>query len=167
MLEGQRGRALGRGLPIREYASAGGVVVTHSGEQVLVLLRRNRPGPDGHPEIRLPKGHIEPDEKPKQAALREVCEEAGLSQVGILASLGHQLVEFDWKGYHYARDETYFLMIVLPSTQFRKPEAQFDRLWLPWDAALEQLTFEAEREWVQRAYDVCRQQLQNVPNQDA
>ena len=165
MPEGQRRKVFGSGPPIREYASAGGVVVAQSGELVLVLLRRNRPGPDGHPEIRLPKGHIEPDETPEQAARREVREEAGLSQVRILASLGHQLVEFDWKGYHYARDETYFLMAVLSSTQFRKPEAQFDRLWLPWDAALEQLTFKAEQEWVQRAYVVYKQQLQDVPNQ--
>jgi 8-oxo-dGTP pyrophosphatase MutT (NUDIX family) len=138
-------------------------VVAESGEQVLVLLRRNRTGPDGYPEIRLPKGHIEPDEKPAQAALREVGEEAGLSPVGILASLGHQLVEFDWRGYHYARDEFYFLMVILSSTQFRKPEAQFERLWLPWDAALKQLTFEAEREWVERARATYRQNLQNIP----
>jgi 8-oxo-dGTP pyrophosphatase MutT (NUDIX family) len=137
--------------PIRQYASAGGVVVDASGEKVLVLLRPKRLGPEGRPEIRLPKGHIESGESRHEAALREVCEEAGLLDLAILADLGHRTVEFDWQGQHTVRDESYFLMACPSHTQAVAGEQQFERVWLTWDEALSRLTFEAEREWVRRA----------------
>jgi 8-oxo-dGTP pyrophosphatase MutT (NUDIX family) len=138
-------------LPIRAYASAGGVVVDASGQQVLVLWRPRRLGPDGQPEIRLPKGHIEQGESRSLAAVREVKEEAGLTGLKIVADLGHQTVEFDYKDHHYVRDESYFLMVQIEDAAPGPPEKQFERLWLPWEEALVQMTFEAEREWLRRA----------------
>jgi 8-oxo-dGTP pyrophosphatase MutT (NUDIX family) len=138
-------------LPVKRYKSAGGVVRSADGEQVLVLLRGERLGPNGRPEVRLPKGHIEPGETPRQAAVREVCEEAGLLNLEILRDLGQQRVEFDWQGNHYVRAERYYLMATTSVTAARPPEAQFERQWLPWTQALARLTFEAEREWVRRA----------------
>ena len=142
-------------LPVREYPSAGGVVVKDGGRCVLVLLRPEQLGPDGRPEVRLPKGHIEQGESQQQAALREVGEEAGLRDLEIVADLGHQTVEFDWQGYHYIRDESYFLMATGTNAQYDRPEKQFQRQWLTWEEALTQLTFEAEREWVRRAWEVA------------
>jgi 8-oxo-dGTP pyrophosphatase MutT (NUDIX family) len=101
--------------------------------------------------VRLPKGHIEPGESRRQAALREVREEAGLTDLEILADLGHQTVEFDWRGHRYIRDESYFLMALPAGTSPGRPEKQFRALWLSWEEALARMTFEAEREWVRRA----------------
>ena len=151
--------------PIRQYSSAGGVVVADTGQHVLVLRRRRRLGPQGRAEVRLPKGHIEPGEDPRQTALREVREEAGLSPLDTVADLGHQVVEFDWRGYHYIRRESYFLLATLPSTEFFEPEEQFERLWLPWDDALAQLTYDAEREWVRRAQNAWATRSKNIPEQ--
>jgi 8-oxo-dGTP pyrophosphatase MutT (NUDIX family) len=140
-----------RTLPLCRYAAAGGVVVDLAGERVLVLFRARRLGPDERPEVRLPKGHIEPGESRQQAALRETGEEAGLPALEILADLGQQVVEFDWEGHHYVRDEAYFLMTIPPGNKPDHPEKQFQPRWLAWEDALERLTFEAEREWVRRA----------------
>jgi 8-oxo-dGTP pyrophosphatase MutT (NUDIX family) len=114
-------------------------------------MRPSRLGPDKRPEIRLPKGHVEPGESPYQAAIREVCEEAGLLPTRVLADLGHQVVEFDWQGAHYVRSERYYLMLISRDDEVSFPEKQFKPLWLSWEKALGQLTFEAEREWVRRA----------------
>jgi len=138
-------------LPTREYASAGGVVVDLAGDHVLTLLRPKRLGPDGQAEVRLPKGHIESGESREQAALREVREEAGVQDLEILADLGHQVVEFDWQGHHYVRDESYFLMVLRSEASAGRPEGQFEARWLGWDEALARLSFEAERNWVWRA----------------
>ncbi len=138
-------------LPTRRYAAAGGVVVDAAGERILVLLRPDRLGPDGQPEVRLPKGRIETGESQRETALREVHEEAGLLDLEIVADLGHQIVEFDWAGRHNIRDESYFLMASSPTAHFGRPERQFERRWLTWEEALTQLTFAAEREWVRRA----------------
>ena len=138
-------------LPTREYTSAGGVVADEATSRVLVLLRPGREGPDGRPEVRLPKGHVEPGESRREAALREVREEAGVAGLEIVADLGHQHVEFDHRGHHYVRDEYYYLMAAPPGTQPRGHEEQWQPVWLLWEEALQQLTFEAEREWLRRA----------------
>jgi ADP-ribose pyrophosphatase YjhB (NUDIX family) len=100
----------------------------------------------------LPKGHLEPDESPVEAALREVAEESGLSGLRIVADLGQQRVEFDWRGHHYIREETYFLMARQPGEPGGAPERQFRPLWLSWAEAGRRLTYEAEQEWVRRAH---------------
>lgn len=149
-----------------EYESAGGVVVTPTGDHVLVLLRGKRSGPDGHPEVRLPKGHIEAGESRQQAALREVHEESGLIGLEILSDLGYQQVRFVFEGTRYVRDESYFLMTVPREAEHERPEKQFDRLWLTWSDASDQLSFDAEREWIRRAYLAWDRRLENVSDQD-
>ena len=137
-------------LPTIRYSAAGGVVA--DGEWVLVIVRPGRMGPDGRPEVRLPKGHVEPGESREQAARREVSEEAGLLEAAIVADLGHQQIEFESRNRHIIRDESFFLMAPSPGTPPGQAEGQFTPAWLTWEEALAQLTFEAEREWVRRAY---------------
>jgi len=107
--------------------------------------------------VRLPKGHVEAGEDCRQAAIREVGEEAGLSGLEILADLGRQTVEFDWQGYHYVREECYVLMRLSADSEQGQTEQQFRRLWLAWDEALQRLTFAAEQEWVRRGQAALRE----------
>jgi len=107
----------------------------------------------GQGEVRLPKGHVDSGETAQEAALREVCEESGYTDMVVQTDLGARVVEFDYDGRHFVRTEHYFLM-ELPgqsSTPSSCSEEQFDPIWLPWDEALAALTFKAEREWVRRA----------------
>ena len=133
------------------YRAAGGVVV--DGDLVLVLRR------PGQGEVRLPKGHVDPGETPRAAALREVREESGYVDLEIVADLGTQTVEFDWDGRHYVRDEHYFLMRLRSERRLARNHYdahQFTPDWVTWGEAVTLLTFEAEREWVWRGKVVCR-----------
>jgi len=136
---------------VESYVAAGGVTV-HDG-RVLVLRRPSR-----H-EVRLPKGHVEPSEELAEAALRETREESGYVDLVVQGQLGTQEVAFDYNGKRITRKEHYFVMRLGPGSlqvdgspvSPKQSEAQFLPEWVPWDEALEMLTFGPEREWVRRA----------------
>jgi 8-oxo-dGTP pyrophosphatase MutT (NUDIX family) len=73
-------------LPTVEETSAGGIVVDLAGAppRAAVIARLNRAG---RVECCLPKGHLENDETPEQAAIREIEEETGI-QGRVVGSLG-------------------------------------------------------------------------------
>ena len=135
------------------YVSAGGVIAI--GEWVLVLRRPSRN------EVRLPKGHVEEGESLEEAALREAAEETGYTDLEIVAGLGQQVVEYDLKDEHVIRQEHCFLMRI-GEPQESGPvrgrqglgEKQFTPDWLSWEEATAQLSYEAEREWLRRAWEV-------------
>jgi 8-oxo-dGTP pyrophosphatase MutT (NUDIX family) len=128
------------GWPVRSYHAAGGVVV-HDGS--VLLLRRRDPssGPD---EVRLPKGHAEPDESAAECAVREVQEEAGLRAPTIAAPLGTVENRFAYGGERFVRYETWFLMTV-DDPAMLDPEPQFEPVWHPLAQAERALSYEAER----------------------
>jgi len=60
--------------------SAGGVVFNSQG-MVLVINQNNT-------SWSLPKGHVDPGEEPLQAAIREIMEESGVTDLHFLCALG-------------------------------------------------------------------------------
>ena len=129
------------------YAAAGGVVVDN--DHVLLLRKKHAP------EVRLPKGHIEPGETRQEAALREVAEETGYVNLKILADLGELTHTFRRdKNLVVTRHESFFLMTLADDTQVTRPpedQTKFEILWVPMDTAEQALTYEVEREFLRRA----------------
>lgn len=67
-------------MPSKITVSAGGVVVNNQG-MVLVVNQRGS-------SWSLPKGHIDPGEEPLQAAIREIKEETGITELQFKEILG-------------------------------------------------------------------------------
>ena len=136
----------------KQYQAAGGVVIHQ--DQMLLLDRPSRG------EVRLPKGHIESDEIAQEAALREVTEESGYCDLEVLADLGRQVVEFDFDGSHFVRDEHYFLATLVTDQQAprdMKDAGQFHVIWVPLDQATTVLTYAAEQDVARKAVLAYRQ----------
>lgn len=147
-------------MALKQYDSAGGVVIDDYG-RMLLLDRPTRC------EVRLPKGHVDPGETPEETALRETREESGYADLEIIADLGVQVVKFTFQGDDFVRTEHYFLMRLLSDrtvSRNRKDEAQFSPVWVPLEQAVQRLTFEAEQQFAQRAIDVYHKiQAQRTP----
>lgn len=103
----------------------------------------------------LPKGHIEPGETPEQAAIREVCEETGVTGrvVAPLSDIEYWFVEKGSRRVHKRVD--YFLLAYV-----RGDAANFDASevsgagWFTWDEGIGRLSFENERRVVQKAREL-------------
>jgi ADP-ribose pyrophosphatase YjhB (NUDIX family) len=86
-----------------EETSAGGIVARLESGNVLVALLKE--GSHNHQKYVLPKGRMESGESLEESARREIQEEAGLSDLHLLADLGVQeRLSFSkkrWKKTHY------------------------------------------------------------------
>ncbi|HOF20003.1 MAG TPA: NUDIX domain-containing protein [Bacteroidales bacterium] len=84
-----------------EVGAAGGLV-KHSSGRYLFIEKKGR--------LDLPKGHIEPGEKPETCAVREVSEEAGIKGHSIIKSLTPTYHTYTLKGISYLKKTSWFLM---------------------------------------------------------
>jgi 8-oxo-dGTP pyrophosphatase MutT (NUDIX family) len=135
-----------RRLPTVEETSAGGLVVDRSGEplRAAVIARRNRAG---RVEWCLPKGHLENDETPEQAAVREIAEETGI-EGRVLAELGIIEYWFSAEGrrihkqvHHYLLEATGGILTI----EGDPDQEAIDVAWVPLDELGARLAFPNER----------------------
>lgn len=140
---------------VKKVLVAGGVVIDGAGNVLVMERDVIRNGKVVH-EVRLPKGHIDIGESHQECAMREVGEETGYWDVEIIADLGFDESEFDFRGKHIVRTEHYFLMKADPAKRgaprpFGEEEAKFVPIWVELSKAREMLTYQSERNFVERA----------------
>ncbi len=87
---------------IFEPIAAAGGIVYNDRKEILTIYRRNF--------WDLPKGKIEPQEKKKEAAIREVKEECGLANVEIVNKLGNTYHTFGSKDKRKLKISTWYTM---------------------------------------------------------
>lgn len=133
----------------RSEVSAGGVVYRRSDEGVEVVLaaRRTR---RGDLAWGLPKGLVEPDETPEQAAVREVREETGL-EAEVEASLGEIRYFYVWEGVRVRKAVHFFLMRATGGDVSQHDHEMEDVRWFTLSVTLRRATYKGEREVLQRA----------------
>jgi len=133
----------------RSEVSAGGVVYRRSddGVEVVLAARRTR---RGDLAWGLPKGLVEPDETPEQAAIREVQEETGL-EAEVEASLGEIRYFYVWEGERVRKAVHFFLMRATGGDVSQHDHEMEDVRWFPLAVTLRRATYKGEREVLQRA----------------
>jgi 8-oxo-dGTP pyrophosphatase MutT (NUDIX family) len=130
----------------RKDFSAGGVVVRDDDVVVIVPARR---GAGGDRVLGLPKGHPDGDETEVDAAIREVREETGVDAEPV-ERLGEISYTYERRGQPVDKRVAFYLL------KYRSGELDHDNeieqvRWMPLEEAARSLTYEGEREMVQRA----------------
>ena len=121
--------------------AAGGVLWhgERSDDRVYAIIHRPK-----YDDWTLPKGKLDPGESHEQAAVREVEEETGW-----IADLGAELGDIDYR--HDDRPKRVRYWGMRARSGGFTPTAEVDELrWLPLDAAHRLLTYERDREVLDR-----------------
>ena len=130
--------------------SAGGVVVR--GDEVIVIVPARSAM---HSEVwALPKGHLDGDETPLEAATREVREETGVDAEP-LEELGEIHYTYERGGREVFKRVVFYLFRYVRGELSHDHEIA-DVRWMPLEEALNALTHAGERDMVQRAMSRSR-----------
>jgi 8-oxo-dGTP pyrophosphatase MutT (NUDIX family) len=137
--------------PIREV-SAGGIVYRRFPEGFRFLLVK-----DPYKNWGFPKGHLEDEETPAEAALRETREEAGLENIEMAGPIRIIDWHFRFRGKAIHKFCHFFLM----ESKHGDPKPQLDEgitdyVWLPLEQALEKLSYDNARGALRRAGEMTR-----------
>ena len=117
--------------------------------EVIVIVPTRRAA-DGSKVLALPKGHPDGKESPRQAALREVREEAGV-EAEVVRSLGEVRYWYQRGGRRIAKVVEFFLLrYVSGDVGDHDHEVELAR-WVPAAEAATTLTYAGERDMVRRA----------------
>jgi 8-oxo-dGTP pyrophosphatase MutT (NUDIX family) len=155
---------------IREL-SAGAVVLRRMKNQWWVAVIE--PGREGEPEdrkhvIALPKGNIDPGEKPLETAVREVREETGL-RAGPITKLGDIKYVYQRKWSDSAKVfkiVSFFLMKHLSGhIGDIKPNMKHEvrrAYWLPLDRAAGSLSYSGEKQMAKKALEYAKAHPQGL-----
>jgi len=134
---------------VRFEESAGGVVVRRergAAEFLLIL-------PAGSKGWRFPKGLLNPDETPREAAIREVQEEGGVD-ARILAALGNIGYTYRIRGEIIRKTVHFFLMEYQAGDPSTHDWEVSDAVFMPYEKALKRLAFADEREMLKKAKEL-------------
>ena len=146
---GSDGRGVRR--PVVE-TSAGGVIYRWRGAEPHVLLIRDR-----YKHWGFPKGHLEGRETAAAAALREVAEETGLTDL----RLGPRLHTIDWFFRFRGRlihKYCHFFLIESPrgDTCPEADEGITECVWLPLEQAISSISYDNARHVLRRAAELLQ-----------
>ncbi len=150
--------------------SAGAIIFRRESGNVYFLLLHypgiNRKG--GHWEFA--KGHIENNEAEEIAAIREIKEETGISDVQILSGFKKYIKYFFKKNKKFLKKETeksgkksawIFKLVAFFIAETKTKEVNLspehtDFLWLPFDEAHKKVTYKNSKELLREANDFLR-----------
>lgn len=136
----------------REEYSAGGVVL--NGEEVLVIVPKRRAA-NGSKVLALPKGHLDGDETPEEAATREVREEGGV-EAELIELLGDVEYRYKRDGRLVNKRVRFFLFNFLSGSPDDHDHEIAQARWMALSQAAKSLTYPGEREMIAQALSKTR-----------
>ncbi len=132
---------------MQKVTSAGGIVVRDNpNKQILLTIFTHIKG------LGFPKGHVEEGETFEQAALREVSEETGLTELKIVKKLGvYSRIGIERDGSFVEKDIHMYLVASDKLDFHQKAEELYG--WFDIDDAISQMAINEDRDFLKKVVD--------------
>ena len=132
---------------MKHVYSAGIITYTIDNNEILYLILKYDAG-----HWDFPKGKIEKGETKKETAQRELLEETGLTtelDTNFARSFKYIFTDYDKQ---VAQKTVYFFIGKAQSDKVKLSHEHTDYQWLPYEKAIEQLTYDNARELLKKAH---------------
>lgn len=132
---------------MNKVISAGGIVIRNNlNKQILLTIYTHIKG------LGFPKGHVEEGESIEVAAIREVTEETGLTELRIVKKLGvYSKIATERDGTPVAKDIHMYLMESDKLNFHQEAEEKYD--WFDIDEAVSQMAVDEDRNFLIKIKD--------------
>ncbi len=132
---------------MKKVTSAGGIVIRYKpSKQILLTIYTHIKG------LGFPKGHVEEGESPEQAALREVTEETGLTELKIIKKIGvYSRISTERDGTFVEKDIHMYLIDSDRIDFHQKSDEQYG--WFDIEDAINQMAVKEDREFLKQFID--------------
>mgnify|MGYP001568125617 CR=1 FL=1 len=132
---------------MQKVTSAGGIVVRNNpNKQILLTIFTHIKG------LGFPKGHVEKGETFEQAAIREVTEETGLTELKIVKKLGvYSKIATERDGTFVSKDIHMYLMTSAKPDFHQEAEEKYG--WFDIDDAIKQMAVLEDHEFLEKIVD--------------
>ena len=118
-----------------KFEESAGVICVHKETKDILLVHQVA----GH--WGFPKGHLEPGETPREAALRELYEEVGIKDVTLREEPIKKTYSFEKDGDFIEKTVTYYVGYVNSKDATIQETEISEIAWLPQKEAIERLTY--------------------------
>ena len=133
-----------------QQTSAGGIVIRRTPDGEKVLLIKDRFG-----YWTWPKGHLENDETPQEAALREIAEETGISNLAIIDEIGEQKYSCSSGTSKVLKTVHIFLMEASGSDAIKVQTEEISSAeWVSPDEAIKKIGYDGSRDMLNKALEI-------------
>ena len=152
-------------VPTLDQVSAGGVAFRWKGSDLEIAIVSVKPSL----RWQLPKGIVDAGETPKEAAVREVKEEAGV-ETDLISLI--ETIEYWYRSVRSGRPVRYHKYVHFYLLEYRSGDlANHDHeieeaRWVNFDEALEMLEFKSEREVVEKAREMVEEKVKSPAERD-
>ena len=156
----QESQLTGTKVPTLDQVSAGGVAFRGKDSDVEIAIVSVRPSL----RWQLPKGIVDAGETPKEAAVREVKEEAGV-ETDLISLI--ETIEYWYRSARNGKPVRYHKYVHFYLLEYRGGDvANHDHeieeaRWVSFDEALEMLEFKSEREVVEKAREMVEERVKS------
>lgn len=149
-------------MAIQTATSAGAIILREiDGKLKIALAQHQR----SSKTWALPKGHVEPNETLEQAALREIQEETGLTNIQLISHLGSVLRKSTKSnGDIVHKTVHYYLAYALSNNQSQTPlDESFTEVgWFSPEQVLELLPYEQDKDFLREHLDLLFKRIEVI-----